>query len=150
MLQILVIARVFSYINYIERGNFFDLYKQNHLKRTMTTEYLKFPRTYKDLNFDNAPYIHAVWRLTKYKWGEGVQLPFNVYYFPQAPKDENWDLFGNCDEFDMGGKWYGSTLKEALRDLRTDWPEIKRRHKLLVDRKRQHLAKREQDPNPRG
>ena len=153
MLQILVIVRVFSYINYIERGNFFDLYKQNHLKRTMTTEYLKFPRTYADLernDFENAPYIHAVWRLTKWKWGEGVQLPFNVYYFPQDPKDENWDLFGNCDEFDMGGKWYGSTLKEALRDLRTDWPEIKRRHKLLVDRKMQHLAKREQDPNPRG
>ena len=119
----------------------------------MKTEYLKFPRTYADLErngFENAPYIHAVWRLTKWKWGEGVQLPFNVYYFPQDPKDENWDLFGNCDEFDMGGKWYGSTLKEALRDLRTDWPEIKRRHKLLVDRKMQHLAKREQDPNPRG
>ena len=67
----------------------------------MTTEYLKFPRTYKDLNFDNAPYIHAVWRLTKWKWGEGVQLPFNAYYFPQDPGDPNWDLFGNCDEIDM-------------------------------------------------
>ena len=42
MLQILVIARVFSYINHIERGNFFDLYKQNHLKRTMTNEELDF------------------------------------------------------------------------------------------------------------
>ena len=111
----------------------------------MKTEYLKFPRTYKDLNFDNAPYIHAVWRLTKWKWGEGVQLPFNNYYFPDDPSHENWDLFGNCDEFDMGGRWYGSTLKEALDDLRTDWPEIQRRHKLLVDRKIQHLAKLEQD-----
>jgi len=45
----------------------------------------------------------------------------------------------------MGGRWYGSTLKEALDDLRTDWPEIQRRHKLLVDRKIQHLAKLEQD-----
>ena len=81
MLQILVIARVFSYINYIERGNFFDLYKQNHLKHTMTNEDLKFPRTYKDLNFDNATYSHAVWRLTKWTWGEGLQLPFNAYYF---------------------------------------------------------------------
>ena len=114
----------------------------------MTTEYLKFPRTYKDLNFDNAPYIHAVWRLTKWDWGEGVQLPFNVYYFPQEPKDENWDLFGNCEDYNdgyMGGKWYGSTLKECLRDLRTDWPEIQRRHKLLVDRKKHHLAKLHQD-----
>ena len=42
MLQILVIPRVFSYINYIERGNFFDLYKQNHLKSTMTTEELDY------------------------------------------------------------------------------------------------------------
>ena len=42
MLQILVIARVFSYINYIERGNFFDLYKQNHTKCTMTHEELDF------------------------------------------------------------------------------------------------------------
>ena len=42
MLQILVISRVFSYINYIERGNFFDLYKQNHLKLTMTNEELDF------------------------------------------------------------------------------------------------------------
>ena len=42
MLQILVIARVFSYINYIERGNFFDKYKQNHTKCTMTTEELDF------------------------------------------------------------------------------------------------------------
>ena len=42
MLQILVIARVFSYINYIERGNFFDLYKQNHLNHTMTNEELDF------------------------------------------------------------------------------------------------------------
>ena len=42
MLQILVISRVFSYINYIERGNFFDLYKQNHLKSTMTTEELDY------------------------------------------------------------------------------------------------------------
>jgi len=42
MLQILVIPRVFSYINYIERGNFFDLYKQNHLKLTMTNEELDF------------------------------------------------------------------------------------------------------------
>ena len=145
MLQILVISRVFSYINYIERGNFFDLYKQNHLKHTMTTEYLKFPRTYKDLNFDNAPYIHAVWRLTKWKWGEGVQLPYNTYYFPDDPSHENWDLFGNCHEFDMGGRWYGSTLKEALEDLRLDWPEIQRRHKLLIDRKIQHLAKLEQE-----
>ena len=38
MLQILVIPRDFSYINYIERGNFFDLYKQNHTKCTMKTE----------------------------------------------------------------------------------------------------------------
>ena len=119
----------------------------------MTTEYLKFPRTYKDLNFDNAPYIHAVWRLTKWNWGEGVQLPFNGYYFPQEPEDENWDLFGNCEDYNdgyMGGKWYGSTLKEALRDLRTDWPEIQRRHKLLVDRKKHHQAKLGYDPNPRG
>ena len=42
MLQILVISRVFSYINYIERGNFFDLYKQNHLNHTMTNEELDF------------------------------------------------------------------------------------------------------------
>ena len=42
MLQILVISRVFSYINYIERGNFFDIYKQNHLKHTMTNEELDF------------------------------------------------------------------------------------------------------------
>ena len=42
MLQILVISRVFIYINYIERGNFFDLYKQNHLKHTMTNEELDF------------------------------------------------------------------------------------------------------------
>ena len=42
MLQILVISRVFSYINYIERGNFFDLYKQNHLKHTMTNEELDY------------------------------------------------------------------------------------------------------------
>ena len=55
----------------------------------MTTEKLKFPRTYADLernHFENAPYIHAVWKLTKYKWGEGVQLPFNVYYFPKNQK----------------------------------------------------------------
>ena len=116
----------------------------------MTTEYLKFPRTYKDLNFDNAPYIHAVWRLTKWKWGEGVQLPFNAYYFPQDPGDPNWDLFGNCDEIDMGGRWYGSTLKEALDDLRLDWPEIKRRHKLLIDQKKQHQSKLGYDPNPRA
>ena len=117
----------------------------------MKTKKLKFPRTYADLernHFENAPYIHAVWKLTKYKWGEGVQLPFNVYYFPQDPKDENWDLFGNCEDYNdgyMGGKWYGSTLKEALDDLRLDWPEIQRRHKLLVDRKMQHLAKLHQD-----
>ena len=151
MLQILVIPRDFSYINYIERGNFFDKYKQNHTKCTMKTKKLKFPRTYADLernHFENAPYIHAVWKLTKYKWGEGVQLPFNVYYFPQDPKDENWDLFGNCEDYNdgyMGGKWYGSTLKEALDDLRLDWSEIQRRHKLLVDRKMQHLAKLHQD-----
>ena len=42
MLQILVIARVFSYINHIERGNFFDKYKQNHTKCTMTNEELDF------------------------------------------------------------------------------------------------------------
>ena len=42
MLQILVIARVFSYINYIERGNFFDKCKQNHTKCTMTNEELDF------------------------------------------------------------------------------------------------------------
>ena len=42
MLQILVILRVFSYINYIERGNFFDKYKQNHTKCTMTNEELDF------------------------------------------------------------------------------------------------------------
>ena len=42
MLQILVIARVFSYINYIERGDFFDKYKQNHTKCTMTNEELDF------------------------------------------------------------------------------------------------------------
>ena len=42
MLQILVISRVFSYINYIERGNFFDLCKQNHLKHTMTNEELDY------------------------------------------------------------------------------------------------------------
>jgi len=109
---------------------------------------LKFPRTYADLernHFENAPYIHAVWKLTKYKWGEGVQLPFNTWYFPQNPDDENWDLFGNCHEFDMGGKWYGATLKEALSELRLDWPEIQRRHKLLEDRKIQHLAKLQQD-----
>ena len=137
MLQILVIARDFSYINYIERGNFFDKYKQNHTKCTMKTKKLKFPRTYADLernHFENAPYIHAVWKLTKYKWGEGVQLPFNTYYFPQDPEHENWNLFGNCGEFDMGGKWYGSTLKEALKDLRSDWPEIQRRHKILMDK----------------
>jgi len=137
MLQILVIPRDFSYINYIERGNFFDKYKQNHTKCTMKTKKLKFPRTYADLernHFENAPYIHAVWKLTKYKWGEGVQLPFNTYYFPQDPEHENWNLFGNCGEFDMGGKWYGSTLKEALKDLRSDWPEIQRRHKILMDK----------------
>ena len=111
----------------------------------MTTEYLKFPRTYKDLNFCDAPYIHAIWKLTKYKWGEGVQIPFNEYYFPQDPEHENWNLFGNCGEFDMGGKWYGSTLKEALEDLRTDWEEIKRRHKILMDLKKQNLYKLYQD-----
>ena len=111
----------------------------------MTTEYLKFPRTYKDLNFDNAPYIHAIWKLTKYKWGEGVQIPFNEYYFPQDPEHENWGLFGNCHEFDMGGRWHGSTLKEALDDLRTDWEEIKRRHKILMDLKKQNLYKLYQD-----
>ena len=42
MLQILVISRVFSYINHIERGNFFDKYKQNHTKCTMTNEELDF------------------------------------------------------------------------------------------------------------
>ena len=42
MLQILVIPRDFSYINYIERGNFFDKYKQNHTKCTMTNEELDF------------------------------------------------------------------------------------------------------------
>ena len=42
MLQILVIARVFSYINYIERGNFFDKCKQNHTKCTMTNEELDY------------------------------------------------------------------------------------------------------------
>ena len=42
MLQILVISRVLSYIYYIERGNFFDLYKQNHLIHTMTNEELDF------------------------------------------------------------------------------------------------------------
>ena len=42
MLQILVIPRDFSYINYIERGNFFDKYKQNHTKCTMTIEELDF------------------------------------------------------------------------------------------------------------
>ena len=110
---------------------------KNHLQRTMKTKKLKFPRTYADLernHFENAPYIHAVWKLTKYKWGEVVQLPFNTYYFPQDPEHENWNLFGNCGEFDMGGKWYGSTLKEALKDLRSDWPEIKRRHKILMDK----------------
>ena len=38
MLQILVIPRDFSYINYIERDNFFDKYKQNHTKCTMKTK----------------------------------------------------------------------------------------------------------------
>ena len=38
MLQILVIPRDFSYINYVERDNFFDKYKQNHTKCTMKTE----------------------------------------------------------------------------------------------------------------
>ena len=42
MLQILVIPTVFSYINYIERGNFFDKYKQNHTKCTMTNEELDY------------------------------------------------------------------------------------------------------------
>jgi DNA relaxase NicK len=42
MLQILVIARDFSYINYIERGNFFDKYKQNYTKCTMTNEELDY------------------------------------------------------------------------------------------------------------
>ena len=42
MLQILVIPRDFSYINYIERGNFFDKCKQNHTKCTMTNEELDF------------------------------------------------------------------------------------------------------------
>ena len=42
MLQILVIPRDFSYINYIERDNFFDKYKQNHTKCTMTNEELDF------------------------------------------------------------------------------------------------------------
>ena len=106
----------------------------------MKIKSLKFPRTYKDLEhnyFENAPYIHAVWKLTKYKWGEGVQLPFNTYYFPQDPKDENWDLFGNCYEYAdhyMGGRWYGLTLKDALKQLREDWPEIKRRHKILINK----------------
>ena len=117
----------------------------------MKTKKLKFPRTYADLernHFENAPYIHAVWKLTKSKWGEGVQLPSNTYYFPQDPKDENWDLFGNCEDYNdgyMGGKWYGSPLKEALDDLRLDWSEIQRRHKLLVDRKMQHVANLHQD-----
>ena len=42
MLQILVIPRVFSYINYIERDNFFDKCKQNHTKCTMTNEELDY------------------------------------------------------------------------------------------------------------
>ena len=42
MLQILVIPRVFNYINYIERGNFFDKFKQNHTKCTMTNEELDY------------------------------------------------------------------------------------------------------------
>ena len=42
MLQILVISRDLSYINYIERCNFFDKYKQNHTKCTMTNEELDF------------------------------------------------------------------------------------------------------------
>ena len=42
MLKILVISRVFSYINYIERGNFFDKCKQNHTKCTMTNEELDY------------------------------------------------------------------------------------------------------------
>ena len=42
MLQILVISRDLSYINYIERGNFFDKCKQNHTKCTMTNEELDF------------------------------------------------------------------------------------------------------------
>ena len=42
MLQILVISRDLSYINYIERGNFFDKCKQNHTKCTMTNEELDY------------------------------------------------------------------------------------------------------------
>ena len=42
MLQILVIPRVFSYINYIERGNFFDKCKQNHTKCTMSNVELDY------------------------------------------------------------------------------------------------------------
>ena len=106
----------------------------------MKTKSLKFPRTYADLEtnyFERAPYISGVWKLTKYKWGEGVQLPFNTWYFPQNEDHENWNLFGNCDKYGdhyMGGRWYGSTLKEALKELREDWPEIKRRHKLIQEK----------------
>ena len=103
----------------------------------MKTKKLKFPRTYADLEtnyFERAPYISGVWKLTKYKWGEGVQLPFNTWYFPQNEDHENWNLFGNCDQYAdhyMGGRWFGLTLKDALKQLREDWPEIKRRHNLI-------------------
>ena len=106
----------------------------------MKTKKLKFPRTYADLEtnyFEKAPYLSGVWKLTKYKWGEGVQLPFSTWYFPQNEDHENWNLFGNCDKYGdhyMGGRWYGSTLKEALKELREDWPEIKRRHKLIQEK----------------
>ena len=106
----------------------------------MKTKSLKFPRTYADLEtnyFERAPYLSGEWKLTKYKWGEGVQLPFSTWYFPQNEDHENWNLFGNCDKYGdhyMGGRWYGSTLKEALKELREDWPEIKRRHKLIQEK----------------
>ena len=82
MLQILVIARVFSYINYIERGNFFDLYKQNHLKLTMTNEELDFlfdllskeRRLYEDCLKPNKYRLYNLSLDTKKKYKKQLKL----------------------------------------------------------------------------
>ena len=82
MLQILVIARGFSYINYIERGNFFDKCKQNHTKCTMTNEELDFlfdllskeRRLYEDCLKPNKYRVFAWSADTKKKFRKELKL----------------------------------------------------------------------------
>ena len=76
MLQILVIPKVFSYINYIERGNFFDKYKQNHTKCTMTTEELDY--LYDLLKKEREGYEHSL-KPNKYRvfaWSSDTKKKF--------------------------------------------------------------------------